>query len=236
MVDRICPFCNVVAQQFSNTRFHRCKNCGLFINIPMDEFQIKEINKNFLLSACKNENTRMLRIKEAHDVQLALIEKYVDVGYVYDVGAASGFFMKAAFDKGWIAHGNDISSKAIKWAKDNYNFKIDYGFLEEQVIENGFYNAVVLWNTLEHTHNPKTTLEKCYNILKTNGVILIKVPNNKTAFELNRNYESVHLFEFTDECLVKHLNAIGFEELYINRNDVCPNYGVVAAIYLFRRV
>jgi SAM-dependent methyltransferase len=236
MGNRACPFCkDSKTEQFGNTKFFRCDGCGLFINIPMDEEQIKETNKNFLLSACKVEKNRIARIKEAHEVQCEAIERHVNVGAVYDVGAASGFFLKAARDRGWEIGGNEVSEKGIEWAKENYNMDLDYGFLEEINLPDNYYDAVVLWNTLEHTHNPYTTLEVCHRILKPGGVILIKVPNNHTANELNRHYESVHLFEFTHECLHGHLINMGFEGLEANFRDVCPNYGVVAATYLYRK-
>lgn len=237
MMNRSCPFCKTCqTEQFGNTHFFKCTCCGLFINVPMSEEQVKETNKNFLLSACTVEKNRKARIKEAHEVQCVALEKYIDIGYIYDVGAASGFFLKAAMDRGWQVGGNEISVKGIAWAKENYNIDLDYGFFENIDLPNEYYNAVVMWNTLEHTHNPKTTLETCYRILKPGGLVLIKVPNNKTEQELNRYYETVHLFEFTNECLAAHLNAMGFKELESNYRDICPNYGVVAATYLYRKI
>jgi 2-polyprenyl-3-methyl-5-hydroxy-6-metoxy-1,4-benzoquinol methylase len=201
----------------------------------MAQNQIKHVNKDFLLSACSDKAKRDTRIKEAHDVQCATLEKYTAVGTVLDVGAASGFFMKAAKDRGWKIYGNEISWPAIAWAKTNYNIDIDYGFLEEIQLDDNFFDAVVLWNTLEHTFNPKTTLEICYKALKINGLILIKVPNNKTGSELNKHYERVHLFEFTDLCLSTNLNKIGFKKIEPIKYEICPNYGVTSATYLYKK-
>ena len=234
---RICPFCEgSKTKPFDNTRFFICTNCGLFINDVMSEEKVKDTNKNFLLSACHNPKNRESRLKEADELQCTTLERYINVGRIYDVGAASAFFLKAAKDRGWEVYGNEISTKAIEWAKENYDIDLDYGFFEEVELEKESFNSVVLWNSLEHTHNPKTTLDKCYSILKPGGLIYIKVPNNHTAQELNKNYELVHLFEFTDECLMKHLEAAGFEEVEVEKRDICPNYGVVALRCLYRKI
>ena len=233
---RVCPFCEgSKTEPFENTRFHICNTCGLFINEVMSEEKVKDTNKNFLLSACHNPKNREGRLREADELQCTTLEKYIGVGRVYDIGSASGFFLKAAKDRGWEVYGNEISTKAIEWEKENYNIDLDYGFFEETDVADNHFDAVVLWNTLEHTHNPKTTLDKCNDVLREGGLIYIKVPNNHTAQELNKNYEPVHLFEFTDDCLMKHLEAAGFEEVEVEKRDVCPNYGVVAARYVYRK-
>ena len=254
-MNRECPFCNgstASTHPFKDTMFWECGGCGLFINLPMTDDQIKAKNKTMLLSACHNEKNRIGRLKEAKEVQVATIEDNLfyqedrpDPVKVYDVGAASGFFMKAAEEAGWWVYGNEVSTSAIAWAKDHYGLNIEYGVLEDIIFHdmtghNGFfhnetYDAVVLWNTLEHTRNPQSTLQCCWDMLVPGGLIYIKVPNKKTAEELKSQYKIVHLFEFTDECLCKHLEYMGFEQVEIERNEVNPRSGVVAGVYLYRK-
>ena len=47
--------------------------------------------------------------------QLDLLQKYLQPGRLFDVGAAGGFFMKAS-DRGWQVVGHEISLTAIQWA------------------------------------------------------------------------------------------------------------------------
>lgn len=231
-----CPFCkDSVVVKFKDTAFMVCSKCGLFINKIMTASQVKELNRNFLLGACVDINKRKGRIANAN-LQCAVLEKYISVGKLYDVGCSGGFFMKASIDRGWQASGNEVSLKSIEWAKNNYGFNIDYGVLEEIDHPSNYYDAVVLWNTLEHTHNPYTTIVTCYNMLRKDGLIHIKVPNKKTAKELKDHYERVHLFEFTDECLTYHLKNLGFEEIEMHRKIIENDRGIVAAVYLYRKV
>jgi len=250
---RECPFCNgsdKTTHPFKDTMFWECGGCGLFINLPMTDDQIKAKNKTMLLSACHNEKNRIGRLKEAKEVQVAALERNLIIGEnepkkVFDVGAASGFFMKAAEEAGWWVYGNEVSTSAIEWAREHYGLNISYGVLEDIIdadidecdgfFHQGAYSAVVLWNTLEHTRDPQLTLKYCWDMLVPGGLIYIKVPNKKTAEELKSQYEIVHLFEFTDECLCKHLDYMGFEQVEIERNEVNPRSGVVAGVYLYRK-
>lgn len=256
MSGRECPFCNEsdnTTHPFKDTMFWECGGCGLFINSPMTDEQIKAKNKNMLLSACHNEKNRIGRLREAKEVQMATLDRNILPGErpvpgpkkVFDVGAASGFFMKAAEQSGWWVYGNEVSTAAIAWAREHYGLNIEYGVLEEILRKdmeenNGVfhyesYDAVVLWNILEHTRNPKHTLECCRAMLVPGGLIYIKVPNKKTAKELKSRYETSHLFEFTDKCLCRHLEDMGFEEVEVERNEVNPRSGIVAGVYLYRK-
>lgn len=231
-----CCFCNIPTDKINNCKFNVCNKCGLYINIPMSQEEILNKNRNFLLSACKKDPFNNARIDEALDVQMKTLIEFSGIknGKVFDVGAASGFFMYAAKLCGWEADGNEISEAAIKWAKSNYNIDIRYGFVEYLDLPNDYYDAVVLWNTLEHTYNPKITLMKCRDILKFNGLLYIKVPNKITINELNTFYERVHLYEFTTNCLHNNLAKLGFKKIFIKIVETARP-GLLAAVYLYRK-
>ena len=234
---RTCPFCTQgVVSECRGTLFGVCNSCGLFINVQMSREEIKDANKNHLLSTCQDTPPGRRRMAAARTEQFPIINKYYKAGRVYDVGAASGFFMKVAIENGWIAEGNDISERAITWGKANLGIDIDYGFFEELPIPKNSYDLVVMWNSLEHTFDPKKTLLTARDILKTGGGIFIKVPNKKTPEDLNKFYETGHLFEFTNECLSKHLRDLGFQKVYENPYQANSNSGFVETTYLYKKI
>ncbi|MBU0769625.1 MAG: methyltransferase domain-containing protein, partial [Proteobacteria bacterium] len=148
-----------------------------------------------------------------------LLEKYIQPGKVYDVGAAAGFFMKAAKDRGWLVYGNEISRSAIDWARQHYGLEIEYGFLEElNPLENN-YDAVVLWNTLEHTFNAKETLEICRSMLRDKGLLMIQVPDKMDEEDLIKRYETLHTYEFNRNNLPRLLEQMGFKQLELILQD-----------------
>ena len=40
------------------------------------------------------------------------------------------------------------------------------------------YDAINLFDVLEHVHNPTELLKKCHQLLKSRGIIVIEVPND----------------------------------------------------------
>ena len=231
-----CPFCPkaIVDELFHGTKFLICDECGLLIN---KVFPSKEVLKGclftFMLSTVHDTPPGKRGIASGNE-RLDVLEKYMEPGIVYDVAASGGFFMKAAFDRGWEVYGNEISQRAIGWAMEHYNIHIMYGFLEDIGLTANHFDAVVLWNSLEHMYDPKETLDICRKMLKPHGLIYIRVPDKQTYKELIEQYEPLHLYEFTGSCLAKHLESLGFEEVKINpgRN---PDSGVFHCDFLYRR-
>lgn len=213
-----CCLCGCEETTFTYADVVRCVNCKIFIkqNLPTKD-QIKVQLKDFLLSACWNEGTRKERLEDAK-WQLDHLEKYTSPGKVFDVGAAGGFFMKAARDRGWEVEGNDVSDAAIKWAKENFNLSIHYDFFEDIDLLENEYDAVVLWNTLEHTHDPAETINIVKRILKPNGLIYIQVPETPTPALLRRYYEPYHFYEFNFKSLSHYLESQGFVEREVHKS------------------
>lgn len=235
-MDKItCPFC-IDADVFplEDTNLMKCGKCGLLINrYFLSKEALKITCRRQMLRTCREENPGESRIKDANK-QLDVLENYIKPGNVWDVASAAGFFMKAAEDRGWEVHGNEISKRAIKWAKQHYDIDIEYGFLEDLEFIADSYDAIVLWNALEHMYNPKETLEVCREMLKIGGLIYIRVPDNQTIKELNERYEKLHEYEFTGDCLAIHLVQLGFEkvERKFGRN---PKTGINYCDFLYGR-
>ncbi|MCF6149089.1 MAG: class I SAM-dependent methyltransferase [Candidatus Kuenenia sp.] len=122
--------------------------------------------------------------------------------------------MKIANDHNWIVDGNEISINAILWCKEKYGLDIRYGFLEEINLPKNYYDAVVLWHSLEHVFDPQLTLDTCKEILRLNGLLLIAVPN-KYGTGLIKYYEELHFYEFNLNGLHWWLQSYGFEPLEI---------------------
>ena len=235
-MDKImCPFCiDADIFPFEDTNFMKCGKCGLLINKRfLSKDALKITLRREMLRTCRAKNPGENRIKNANK-QLDILENYIKPGNVWDVASAAGFFMKAARDRGWEVHGNEISKRAIKWTKVHYDIDIEYGFLEDLELTANYYDAVVLWNALEHMYDPKETLEICWEMLKVDGLIYIRIPDKQSIEELNKYYEALHLYEFTGGCLAGHLENLRFEVMGIWPSQDSDG-GVHHCDFLYRR-
>lgn len=172
----------------------------------------KLMHRKTVLSAYTNEEVLKKREKVSNDT-LDLIEKYVKKGILFDIGANGGAFLNTAKKRGWKIEGNELSLDAIKLAKKNFGINLKFGYFTKLDLKKNFYDAIVMWNVLEHTHNPFKELKKAYEVLKSGGIVAILVPT-KTKKELRSEYEAFHLFEFQKLGLEKMVEKAGFEKLY----------------------
>jgi len=188
----------------------RCGDCGLFQKkeLPTIE-QMKDGGRGFMLSACGSDEGTARRIGNANR-SLDLLERHVPPGKIYDVGAAAGFVMKAAKDRGWTVRGNELSTLAIDWAKKRFDIDIEYGVLEEMRFVDGEFDVVSFWNTLEHMHNPASALMVADMMLRHGGFMYFKVPV-KDEHGVQKSYEKLHTVEFSDGALTGHLGRLGYK-------------------------
>jgi len=230
-----CCICGSVIEQIEYVvdNFIQCPYCNVFRHHPLPSPDLhKQRTKNQMISACYNLKTRNVRLSIAQH-QLDLVAPYIQRGVVYDVGAAAGFFLKVARDSGWEIYGNEISTSAIKWAHENYNINIDYGYIEELEIPHDYFDLIVFWNTLEHVLNPQTTVQKCYRMLREHGIILVLVPI-KDRSDLLSYLESGHMTEFNCIALQKLFNNNGFE--LIVDNGITVTNGIQHVTHIYKKV
>lgn len=206
-----CPVCLI---KFDNglkvSEYVQCPNCFCFIKEKMPNADdLKNKLHNMMLKACFDKSKEKERLEKA-DYQLDLIEILLEPGSVYDIGTAGGFFLKRAKERGWKVFGNEISKKAIEWALTNYEIDIDYGYFEDIGLKDNFFDAVVLWNSLEHVFNPDRVIQKCRDILKDSGIVQIEVPL-KNITEIEKYLEPLHLIEFDEYGLDLLMKNKGFK-------------------------
>ena len=152
------------------------------------------------------------------EFQLGILANYKNPGKILDIGAAGGTFLSVAKIKGWDIYGTDISNKCVNKAKEFYG--IDLFETEVEGIKEGGFDAIVLWNTLEHLYFPLREMKHLKSLLKDDGVFLIKIPFHNDTSLTKHHSLPYHIFNFTDESLDYFVNKLGLKILEkINSND-----------------
>jgi len=199
----------------------RCKDCGLLYVNP-------RIKEDIIINSYSDAEDELYVSQEENRIKtfsksLKLVEKYSkNKGKILDVGAAAGFFLQCAKGSGWKTYGVEPSKWMTDWGNKKYNVNIKNGVLIGSNFESGFFDAVTMWDVLEHTLDPKKELIEVNRILKKDGILIINYPNigstlakifgEKWWFLL-----SVHLYYFSNKTIKKYLNKTGFEVIRIKR-------------------
>ena len=145
-------------------------------------------------------------------------------GRLLDVGCGDGTFLEVAADSGWEAEGTDISTAAVRHARENRGLTVHHGVVEDVTLEPGSFDAVIMNHVLEHVRNPVVTLSRLRDLLAKDGVVRIEVPNAaslsvwtqnlQSRYHLKKNrwrhYETGHHFWFfTPRTLAHTISAAG---------------------------
>lgn len=96
-----------------------------------------------------------------------------------DVGCGTGDFLQTASENNWTVSGIEPNKQARKFANEKTN---DSVFEIEQLLkyEESSFDVITLWHVLEHLPNLENHLKVFKKLLKSNGTLIIAVPNYKS--------------------------------------------------------
>jgi 2-polyprenyl-3-methyl-5-hydroxy-6-metoxy-1,4-benzoquinol methylase len=200
----------------------RCNNCGLIYQNPRpSREEIKAAYPTEYEAFVQSQNSTWLRSKSlnlgiekrCHIVNSVKREK----GRILDIGCATGQFLHAMQSKhAWEAYGVEINEFPANIAKNKYQLNVFYGSLEQASYSSSFFDAVTLWDVLEHLPDPNSTLQEVRRIIKPDGILVMRVPNFDSweaeifgpawaGLDVPRHY-----FVFSKDSLLKLLYKNGF--------------------------
>lgn len=149
------------------------------------------------------------------------LERMRSPGKLLDVGSAAGFFMDEARKIGWDVEGIDVSSDTSQWGRDRMGLKIVTGLFQEAQYPPASFDAVTMWDYIEHSIDPGSDLSKAAEVLRRGGVLMLSTGDAASAVARisGRRWHLLtprhHNFFFTTKTLRRYLTARGFEISYI---------------------
>jgi len=187
-----CNICGRSDEEFlfyAPERIVRCKSCGLVYNNPrLDAESLKKMySKEYFVINGRDYGVdykayadyigdegvivrSMLR-------RMKKVEKYAKSrGSVLDVGCAAGFSLVAARELGWEAYGIEFSEFCVDYARSR-GLAVHQGTLANYEGTDDSFDAITMWDYLEHSPDPLRDLTQCRKLLKNNGVLVLSIPN-----------------------------------------------------------
>ncbi len=170
-------------------------------------------------------------LKRVYERCLRLLDRrHPKRGSLLDVGCGFGFFLDMARADGWDVHGVDVSAPAVQHCRDQLALtNVDRMELRERHAGGRTFEAVTMWNLLEHVSNPFQTLASVYGLLRPGGTLVVRVPNvaprdmilsssrrlrlgfkPSESFYLCGAVPPHHLFGFSPRTLRQMLSRAGF--------------------------
>jgi SAM-dependent methyltransferase len=150
---------------------------------------------------------------------LTLLAREYPGGRVLDVGCGVGNMPALMRERGLDAVGLEPYEHAAQIARERYGLEVVCSFLQDAELPEGSFDAITMFDVLEHVHDPVGDLRTAYSLLKPGGAVVIKVPNFAALqaglfgpwwYWLD---PPRHLFNFTPRSLARALEAAGFPQV-----------------------
>ena len=141
-------------------------------------------------------------------------------GNILDYGCGTGAFIKEMKNKGWHVSGIEPDLGAREKASLLTGIEI-FDIESLGSFQSESMDVISLWHVLEHVHDLDHVMMKFNEILKTNGVLLIAVPNRTSydAIHYSAHWAAYdvprHLYHFTPDTFDVLLTKYGFTKSFI---------------------
>ena len=179
------------------------------------------------------------RHRQAAQRRLSLIDRFVPSrGRLLDVGSAAGFFVDEAIHAGWDAEGIDIAAHVVDWGRRELGVPLRVGEISA-FDERGAYDAVTMWDYIEHSLDPAGDLARSNELLAADGIVALSTGDlDSFAARLTRSRWHLltprhHNFFFSARTLTRLLERSGFEIAWLGHPG--SRYSLAHLAYKFDR-
>lgn len=176
----------------------RCTSCGQLLS-QCSEARYWESMQEFddpqgTLPKAGSEGGRIRRSKKFLDRIAKLLGRPPGEIRLLDVGCSSGAFLHTAVELGFRAEGVEPAPKAAAAAQAT-GLKVHQGLLQEAGYTDGQFDAVTLFEVIEHLQHPQDLLKECRRILRPGGILLVGTGNaaSWSMAALGARWEYLHI-------------------------------------------
>jgi SAM-dependent methyltransferase len=200
----------------------RCSRCGLILvpdglavdssgaSIYESETSIFEVDGNEGYYLDHETNLANCRLK------LAWVHADLPPGArLLDAGANFGHFLKVA-QEGYDSEGFDVSPRAVRWSQEHFSVRNRVASVYDIDVPTTPYDAVTLWDVVEHLADPLPALRRLREVLRPGGWLFLSTPDagSLTAWLMGRHWHYLdpvqHLTVFSRRSLDLALRRSGF--------------------------
>lgn len=186
---------------------------------------------HFNLDAWRQRHDRTYTVSQ---LKLNLVRNWVSPRYpdqrparLLDVGCNLGLFVMLAQHAGFDAHGLDLSQTAVDFGTRTIGIpNLRCSALETAGIPDQSFDALVIWDVLEHVYNLLEVTQHCARVLKPGGYFFAQVPNHQGITAHTKTFAARigltggqykhfgfpwHLYHFSPRSLDRLMNRVGLQ-------------------------
>ncbi len=209
-----------------------CSACGLhYLDPRLDGPSLAALYKGwyrFAFPRIFDQWYEAQRAAEFRDYHLRFLDEVApNRGSLLDVGTGSGAFLAVAREGGWAAEGLDLDADAVEEAGRRHGLTVRSGTLQSALGPDERFDAITMFDYLEHTTSPSCDLDTAVERLRPGGMLAVRVPN-RAGWQSRLmglgwlGIISVHLTYFDESVLRRALTNRGLEVLRVYQGNFRP--------------
>ncbi len=200
----------------------RCNHCGLvYLNPRPVPEQLADLyaGEYDQYNLALREEKPLRRLDRGYGLRkrCRAILRHKRSGHLLDVGCATGDFLETMRTyPGWQVSGVELSEVASQYARERLGLDVRTGTLQAAGYAPESFDAITLWNVIEHLTDPAAELREMNRLLRPGGLLVFTTPNLGSldarvfgrywiGYELPR-----HFYVFSRDTVNKLLAATGF--------------------------
>jgi 2-polyprenyl-3-methyl-5-hydroxy-6-metoxy-1,4-benzoquinol methylase len=184
-----CPKCGETSRQFISSsdvnrtlsdevfNYYRCSTCELiFLSpVPSDLFRFYEGGYQKIPRTL----SQLRGIAKKERYRLDAILKYKNSGELLEIGPWMGIFSCNAKDAGFDVTAIEMDARCVNFLRDTVGVKAIQSDDPSAAMDemNEEFDVIVMWHCLEHMPRPWEVLRSASHRLKSNGILLVAVPD-----------------------------------------------------------
>lgn len=240
-ISKVCKLCKTKMNfmfKANSCSLFKCANCGFVQVVKGTDVPEYLYDKKYFIS---NKYKDDKALEKEHLRRKKKIDKYCrQEDSVLDWGCATGEFV-AYISERYHAEGCDISGDAIKLAKEKYKIlQKKFQVVSDMQNITKKYDAICLWDVIEHISEPYEFLIQLKRKLKRKGYLFISTPNIEARFAklLKDKWPFMtppeHLSFFSRQSISKMAHILDLEIVEWESKGKWANVGFI--LYKFNRV
>lgn len=231
-----CKKCNSTAIAFLKARdvnrkttdkeyqYDKCLDCKLIFlrNIPTklseaytNEYHLIPQSMDQFVAAAQYERPK-----------IEILKRFVQKGKLLEIGPSIGLFAYLAKQEGFDVEAIEMDPACCKFLNEKIKIPTTETKNIAQYCQNKhYYDAVVLWQVIEHLEDPWSDLKSIVSALSNNGFLFISTPNPQSfQFRLFKSrWTHVdaprHFYLIPISLLIQYLSSLGLKHVYTSTND-----------------
>jgi 2-polyprenyl-3-methyl-5-hydroxy-6-metoxy-1,4-benzoquinol methylase len=239
----LCPVCGgdggAELWQEGEWELRRCTDCDLvFVANPPEEEHLAALYSSeagFHAELAGGDPAFTAEADRHAADYLRQMDEVQPPARLLDVGCATGSFMAAAESMGWKAHGVELNDDTAKIARDR-GLDVTTGTLDRLPADVGGFDAVTMWDVIEHVPDPVGLLRDAHDRLTPGGWLWLATPNVdgafpraslKVAHRVGRwphPEPPYHLSQFSERTIRHALGMAGFHDVMVKHRRIPLGY------------